>query len=182
MPGTHSLPPGDGGDLQFMRLLKRHERRLNGYVLALVPDWNDADDILQEVSVRLWQQFDTYRPGADFGAWACTIAYYEILSYRKRRGRSTLQPSPAFDQAVLEEMAAAERAAGPRLHALRDCLEKLSDAQRAFVQGYYGGDATIPQLAARFGRSVASAYKDLAGLRQTLRLCIDRTLREEGVQ
>ncbi len=163
-----------------MRLLKRHERRLNGYVLALVPNWNDADDILQEVAARLWQQFDKYRPEADFGAWACTIAHYEILSYRKRKGRRTVQPSAAFDQAVLEEMAAAERAAAPRLQALHDCLEKLSGAQRAFLQGYYGGDSTIPQLAARFGRSVASAYKDLTGLRQTLRLCIDRTLREEG--
>lgn len=181
MPHAASHSP-EPKHTRFVRLLKQHERRLNGYVLGLVPNWNDADDILQEVAVRLWDQFDDYRPEADFGGWACTIAHYEVLSYRKRAGRNALQAGPAFDQAVLEEMAAAERAAGPRLNALRECLEKLSEAQRAFLHAYYSGAATIPQLAARFDRSVASAYKDLAGLRQSLRLCIDRTLREEHVQ
>jgi len=103
------IPPESRVDhAEFVRLLKRHERRLNGYVLALVQNWNDADDILQAVAVRLWEQFDEYRPDGDFGAWACKIAYYEVLTYRKRKGRRALQTTPAFDQAVLEDMAAAE--------------------------------------------------------------------------
>ena len=53
---------------EFLRLLGEHERRLRGFILALVPHWADADDIAQEVRLRLWEQFDDYDPAKDFGA------------------------------------------------------------------------------------------------------------------
>ena len=59
---------------QFMRLLAAHERQLTAFVLALIPHWADADEIVQETKIRLWQQFDQYRPDESFGAWACAIA------------------------------------------------------------------------------------------------------------
>ena len=59
---------------QFVELLGRNERQLSAYVLTLVADWNDAHDVLQEVRLRLWQQFADYDPAGDFGAWARSIA------------------------------------------------------------------------------------------------------------
>ena len=56
---------------QFLLLLGRHERWLQAFVLSLVPNWADADDIVQEVRICLWQQFDSYDPTKDFGAGPC---------------------------------------------------------------------------------------------------------------
>jgi len=84
----------DQRNADFVRLLKRYDRRLAAYVFSLVPDWNDAEDILQDTWVRLWEQFDEYRQGEDFGVWACTIARYLVMAYRKRMQRERLHFSP----------------------------------------------------------------------------------------
>ena len=59
---------------RISRLLAQYEPRLRGFILTLCPNWADAEDIAQEVKLRLWEQFDEYDPARDFGAWACTIA------------------------------------------------------------------------------------------------------------
>lgn len=64
---SHS-PDGDDRTREFLRLLGQHERRLRGFILSLVPHWADAEDIAQEVRIRLWEQFDNYDPAKDFGA------------------------------------------------------------------------------------------------------------------
>ena len=51
---------------QYLTLLGQHEGRLLGFILSLVPNWADADDIAQEVRIRLWKQFDGYDPAKDF--------------------------------------------------------------------------------------------------------------------
>ena len=53
---------------QYIQLLAKHERRLRGYILALVPNYADAEDVAQDVRIRLWEQFDRYDPAKDFGA------------------------------------------------------------------------------------------------------------------
>lgn len=59
---------------EFLRLLNEHERALNAYILTLNPHWADAEDIAQEMRLRLWKQFDKYEPGTDFCAWGRSIA------------------------------------------------------------------------------------------------------------
>lgn len=38
---------------EFVRLLTQHQRRVYAYILGIVPNWNDADEILQETNIRL---------------------------------------------------------------------------------------------------------------------------------
>lgn len=166
---------------QFVRLLKKNERRLNGYVLSLVHNWNDADDIVQDVAVRLWQQFDDYDPAADFGAWACRIAYYQILTHRKRLGRERMRFSEKFARIVADEIAAITAESGEDQEALRQCLDKLDSVERGLLRDYYSG-ISVAELTAKLGRSAASLYKNIAALRRALRECIERTAHRQEVE
>ena len=74
----------------FVRLLTQHERRVYGYILRMVPNWCEADEVLQETNIRLWEEFDRFEPGTDFAAWAIRVAHYQVLTWRKRRDRSRL--------------------------------------------------------------------------------------------
>ena len=56
----------------------------------MVPVWQDAEDILQETKVRLWDQFARFTPGTNFGAWASTVARFMVLEYRERASRQKL--------------------------------------------------------------------------------------------
>lgn len=84
----------------FLRLFLQNERRLYAYVLTLVPNRTDADDIFQEVSLVLWDKFDETHPPDDFAAWGCRIAYFKDLDFLNKRGRCRVR----FSETMLERI------------------------------------------------------------------------------
>ncbi len=126
---------------QFIALLAKHERRLSGYVLSLVPDWADAEEIVQETKTRLWEQFDQYDPSKDFGAWACTIAYYQILTLRQRSRRQHTALGQEFLDTVAAKFEQVAEGETDRSRALAVCLQKLTPSQRALVKRCYASRA-----------------------------------------
>src|SRR2546428_13065395 len=85
----------------FLRLFLQNERRLYAYILTLLPHRADADDVLQEASLVMWDKFDERQPPRDFVAWGCRIAYYKALDFFKKNQRSPVR----FSQAMLEQVA-----------------------------------------------------------------------------
>src|SRR6516225_7014590 len=71
----------------FLRLFLQNERRLYAYILTLLPNRADADDVFQEASLVLWDKFDERHPPDDFAAWGCCIAYFKVLDFCKRSQR-----------------------------------------------------------------------------------------------
>jgi RNA polymerase sigma-70 factor (ECF subfamily) len=165
----------------FLRLFLQNERRLYAYVLALLPNRADADDVLQEASLVMWDKFDARRPPADFAAWGCRIAYFKVLDFCKKRQRSRVR----FSQAMLDRIAetAAEQAAtlqlDERREALADCVEKLSPRERDLLARRFTEGASVESIAAGAGRSVDAVYKALAKIRQALFECVTRRLAAE---
>ncbi len=174
------LSANDRKTVDFLRLLSQHERRMKAYILALVPNWADADDLYQETTVRLWEQFADYDPEKEFGAWACTIAYYMVLAHRKKSSREKGRFSQAFVDAVAEEVAASSHEADLRYHALQHCLQKLNERNRDLVRRCYSGTDTLKVVAKQMGRSVAALYKALSRIRHSLHECVEKNLQEEG--
>ena len=170
----------DRSTVDFLRLLAQHERRLKAYILALVPNWADADDLYQETTVRLWEQFADYDFEQEFGAWACTIAHYMVLAHRKKLSREKGRFSQAFVDAVAEEVAATSHEADLRYHALQHCLRKLNQRHRDLVRRCYSGTNTLKAVAKQMGRSVTALYKALSRIRYSLHECIEKNLQEEG--
>lgn len=171
----------DRKTVDFLRLLSRHERRVKAYILALVPNWADADDLYQETNVRLWEQFADYDPQKDFGAWACTIAYYMVLAYRKKASREKTRFSQTFVRVVAEDVAATSHEVDLRYHALQHCLQKLTERHRNLLRRCYSGADTLKVIAEQTGRSVAALYKALSRIRHSLHECVEKNLPEEGV-
>ena len=60
-----------------MRLLLKSERELLRYVMVLVPNVNDARDVLQETAIALLRTIDKYDPDRPFVPWACRFALNE---------------------------------------------------------------------------------------------------------
>jgi RNA polymerase sigma-70 factor (ECF subfamily) len=179
--GGRETPPADRSKL-FLRLFLQNERRLYAYILTLLPNRADAADVLQEVSLILWDKFDADNPPADFAAWGCRIAYFKILDFCKKQQRSKV----VFSQAMLERIAetAVEQAGALQLderrEALGGCIEKLNSKDRDLLSRRFAEGATTRSTADQLGRSADAIYKALAKIRQALFDCITRTLAREG--
>jgi RNA polymerase sigma-70 factor (ECF subfamily) len=179
--GSENGPKQADRTQDFLRLYAAHERSLHAYILALVADWAATEEVSQETVMRLWQQFDQYDPTKDFGRWARTVAYYQVLTHRKSSSRSRMQFSGAFLDAVVEQTESTDSLAEQsRRDALAGCLGKLTQAKRDLLRRCYAGEESVREVATRLGRTFDATRKELLRIRTALASCIERTLRREG--
>ncbi len=158
---------------EFITELTRAQPSLWAYVFSLLPEHGPAQDILQETNLTLWRKADDFQPGTSFLSWATQVAYFHVLSHRRRQRRDRL----IFDDEVLAYLAErqAERAGelGDRLVALRGCLEKLPEPSRRLLQERYAPGASVKNLAETGGRSVAALSQVLYRIREKLLQCME---------
>lgn len=168
----------DDNQREFVRLIAATERRLSAYILTMVPNYNDADEILQETHVRLWEERDRYEHGTDFAAWATRVAYYQVLTWRKKRGRQRLVYSDELVRDLSSRAEASNKQLGDRHEALLLCLSELSDRSRQVLASVYADGKRIKDIAASSGRTAESLYKLVQRLRVTLKNCVEQRLGE----
>ena len=124
----------------------------------------------------LWEEFDKYEPGTNFGAWARKVAYYQMLTWRKKASRSKL----LFDPQLISELSArieeTDETADLRREALAACVGELSDKNRDLLSKCYAEGAKIREVALALGRTPAAIYKTVQRLRLSLHECIERRL------
>ncbi len=170
---SHEIDHGE-----FVKRLSEAHRRLLGYLLSLLGNRHDAEDVLQRASVTMWRRFETFEPGTDFMAWASTVAFYEAKNFQRVAARSRLR----FDDDLLNTLAAERlddlRHLDGRLDALEKCVGKLDTANRKLVEAVYGDDADIAALAAQLGRAPQTLYNRLNVIRRMLADCVERRLAE----
>lgn len=74
---------GDGR--AFERLYRAHVARIHSLVRRMV-DADQADDITQDIFVRVWEKLNTFRGEAAFGTWLHRLAVNVILGRRQTIG------------------------------------------------------------------------------------------------
>ena len=165
----------------FLSRFLKAERRIFAYILTLLPHRADAEDVLQEVSVIMWEKFDEHDPPGDFVAWGCRIAYFRIRDHRRWRRRQRV----VFSESMLERVADTLAGSRPlqldeRREALAHCLQKLGRPDRDLLAERLKEGASTRSAAESVGRSVDVVYKAMARIRKALHDCISRALAAEG--
>jgi RNA polymerase sigma-70 factor (ECF subfamily) len=182
-PSPASEASRDGVDQRvdaYVRLLGQNQRRITLYVLSLVPRWNDAEEIIQETNLVLWREFDRFELGTNFAAWACKVAFHQILTWQRKQQRDRLRFTPEFLEVVAEEAAVSADRLEERSLLLVECVRKLPEPQRELLRMRYAENCSIDDLAQRVKRTVAAVYRSLSRIRQTLHECVTRSLSLES--
>ena len=161
---------------RFLRAFTTHEPAVRAFIRRLVPTRVDADDVLQEVSIVLWEKFDEFRDGEDFKAWACGIARFKALAWLRDKGRDRLVLSSDVVGLIAEQSVQGESKLERQREALELCLEKLSPAERDLLARAYQPKTKIREVAESSGRSVGGLYQWLHRMRQKLMTCVTREL------
>jgi RNA polymerase sigma-70 factor (ECF subfamily) len=165
---------------RFAQLLATCQRRVFVYLLSVLHNAADAEEVLQETNVVLWRKFDQYEPGTSFDRWACRIAYYEAMKLREKGLRRERLFSNQFVEMLAREAEDSLDLLESRRRALEDCLGKLSEKDRQLVLRRYQDQGTTRGVAEAFGRSVQGTRRALHRIRMALLACIERTLAAEG--
>ena len=138
-----------GDEAAFRRLVERYRDRIFRQALVQTGDADDAEDVTQEVLVRLHLQLSRFRGEAKFETWLFTLTRNAAADQRRKRDR------PHRIAARIQELGggveAAENDPTERLEALqfgdrvRALLTDLSERQRTVfdlvdLQGYAAGE------------------------------------------
>ena len=168
-------PHGEG---EFVRLFSANSRRIYTYILTLLPNRSDAEDVFQDVSVVLWEKFPEFSPGTQFGAWACRIAYFKAIKLRARRANRARLFSEAAMESILVEMEEMDDSRDTEYRVLAECFAALPESDRRLLERRYAPNGSPREIAAVLGWSIKRIYKDLDRVRKVLIGCVTRKLAE----
>jgi len=165
---------------RFLSLFLRSEREIFRYVSVLVPRVADAEDIVQQTAMALWEKFDAYDPAQPFTPWACRFALNKARQWVERRQRW----QALLEHGLAEELAQRRQELQPeiesRLRHLEGCVGDLPRGQRSLVEGYYYERASVEALAERSGKTTDATYKMLQRIRRSLQLCVETRANPEA--
>jgi RNA polymerase sigma-70 factor (ECF subfamily) len=158
----------------FVSLISANQRPILAYIITLVPNRHDAEEIMQETTVLMWEKRSDFVPGTDFVAWGVRIAYYKVLNYRKRRLKDLRLIIDEKQFAKIEEQAAAKcRQSEEVLYRLDECMKKISEPDRRLISMRYSQNISASEIAAHINKSVRSVYLAITRIHSLLLSCIE---------
>lgn len=163
-------------DELLVRLLIRHQDDLFRYIYCLLPNREDAKDVVQETSVAIYRKFAAYDQQKPFLAWAFGFAHLEVLKHRERTSRDKRLLSDELVTLLANQREASHESLQSRLDLLETCLQNLPPADRELIHHRYTLNSSIDQLLARFQTSRRTLFRNLDRIRRTLFTCINHKL------
>lgn len=110
---------------EYMRLLMNNEEKLFRFIQPLVGRYADAQEVMQETAIALWQKFSEYDASKPFLPWAKSFARYKVLMHHRQRSQHPACTSALIDVLIEDQEAEADTIEARRRHALAGCIERL---------------------------------------------------------
>ena len=158
-----------GDDSAFDELIRRYKRPVVNFVYRVLGNAADADDVAQDVFVRVYQNLDTYRAETKFSTWLFALARnaaIDRLRWRERHPTETIESTTelAATSGTAEDVAASEMS-----NQIAAAVAKLPEDQRtALVLAEYH-DLSYAEIAKVMRCSEKSVESRLYRAKQTLR-------------
>lgn len=149
---------GAGDHAAFRTLVERHQNAVIGTVAKMLGGPNDAEDISQQVFLRIWRNAKRYRPDAKFTTYLFTITRNLVFNETRRRGRK-------------KEVSSEEREENSQ-YQIADSPDRRPDAellQAELRQAVDAAIAALPEMqrmAVILRRYEQLSYEEIAGVLQ----------------
>ena len=168
-----------GGDLDaFNQLVSAYQDQLFGLVVRMVPDRDQAADVVQEAFFSAYRNLNAYRGGA-VKSWLARIAVNSAMDLQRARRRRPVQPYPELEDEAWQPPAGPE--ADPerraltheRSRALNDALGRIADDQRAAIVLYDVEGYDYAEIAQMTGVSLGTVKSRIHRGRLALRALLE---------
>jgi RNA polymerase sigma-70 factor (ECF subfamily) len=170
VPATLLARARRGEAAAFEHLYRSFERPVFTLALRLTGRREEAQDVLQDTMMKLFDRVAEFRGDSPFWGWLRQIAVNEALMLLRRRGRLLVEGE--FDEASLSD---AEQLLPPRAAdaaILGRALAELPGATRSVLWLYHGEGYTHEEIAAAMGKSLSFSKSQLARGTRRLRVLL----------
>ncbi len=175
------------GDTEALRsLIETHQHRIIGTVAKMLGDDSDAEDIAQQVFIRIWKSAGRYEPTAKFTTWLFKITRNLVFNELRRRKRHPTRSLDATTEDDRPQQAPDLRTKTPDTALLDDemqaaiqtAIDELPETQRMAVILRRYDDIPYEDIGEILGLSVPAVKSVLFRARTELREKLKRYLEQ----
>ncbi len=176
----------------FQEMVDAYRHRLIGVMHHLVGNAEEAEDLAQEVFLRIYRARKKYRPRSKFSTWLFTIANNLALNALRSRQRKPVVPLDVRDSGPLgprpAEQLVKDKANSPTMRIqnqelvglIRRALENLNERQRMAVVLNKFEDMNYLEIAEVMGLTTQAVKSLLSRARQNLRQVLEPYIYMDG--
>ena len=167
----------------FQQLVERYQNYVFSIALKIVRTREEAEEVAQDVFLKVFQQLSTFEEKSRFSTWLYTIAYRTAIDYvrRKRPDVDSLDDDDRYLQ--LEDKRAPSPAEAMHRTDLKEqlsqAINRLQPVDAAVVTLFYLNDASVKEIAEITELSVSNVKTKLHRLREALRRLLHHQLQSE---
>lgn len=141
----------------FNLLVREYQKRVYWHARKMVIDHDDADDLTQEIFIKIHRHIDGFREDAQLFTWIYRIATNECLSFLQRKKRRFFLPIGDVEGELTAKLESSVGLSGDEIQLkLQKALLKLPDKQRLVFNMKYFDDLPYEQISAITGTSVGA--------------------------
>lgn len=129
----------DGQSYAFNLLIRKYGQKLYWVARRMVIDHDDANDIMQDVWLKVWQNLSRFQSASQLYTWLYRIAANESLTFLKRKKRRYFLPIGDADGELMSKIDSGSHISGDEIEKkLQKAILSLPEKQRlVFHMRYY---------------------------------------------
>jgi RNA polymerase sigma factor (sigma-70 family) len=141
----------------FNLLIRKYQQRVYGHIRKMVIDHNDADDITQDVFIKVWNNLKDFREDSQLFTWIYRIATNECLTFLKKKRRKFFLPIHDVEKELGDKLESSPFIEGEAIQLkLQKILLKLPEKQRLVFNMKYYDDMKYEEISAILGTSIGA--------------------------
>jgi RNA polymerase sigma-70 factor (ECF subfamily) len=157
-----------GDQSAFSRLIGRESPRLLRFAQTILGNAEEAEDVVQETLIKLWEVAANWTPDARIGTWLHTVTYNRSVD-RLRRRRDFVDESALDGLADPSPLAQANLEQGELTRSVREAVARLPHRQRSAVLLFHLQELPQSEAARVMGISESAFESLLARGRRQMR-------------
>lgn len=142
----------------FTQLLNRHQQKVYYQIKRMVDNHADADDISQQVWIKVWNKLDGFKMESEFATWIFRVAYNETLNFIQKQKR---QSDQNLSEEFIDYKNATKATDNPKSTqiqiALEQAIKQLPEKQRFVFMLRYFEEYNYEKIAEITGTTVGGA-------------------------
>ncbi|QQL48500.1 RNA polymerase sigma factor [Mucilaginibacter ginkgonis] len=141
----------------FTLLLKKYQQKIYWHVRRMVIDHDDADDITQDVFIKVWKNLPGFRADAQLYTWMYRIATNECITFLNKKKQKNNVPLDEVSYDLADTLAESAYFDGDKAQRkLQEALLTLPDKQRLVFNMKYYDDMKYEEISDVLGTSVGA--------------------------
>lgn len=141
----------------FNLMVREYQQRIYWHIRKMVIDHDDADDLVQEVFVKIWKNLDKFREDSQLYTWVYKIATNECLNHLRKKKNRFFIPIHDVQNELTQKIDSSGYIDGDEIQLkLQKALLKLPDKQRLVFNMKYFDEMKYQEISEITDTSVGS--------------------------